>query len=117
MVIQNNSWLKAKLSGPPTLISVNTLAAAPDRGETDLANSLFGLVHVVVGSAGAVNHAPHLRVHGVPLEGVHGLGADLVVDSGVQHCTVGQFRLLGQVLERPGQKSQWFLQSEKTEPV
>lgn len=79
-----------------------------DLSETDLANSLFGLVHVVVGSSGPVDHAPHLGVHRVSLEGIHGLGADLVIDGGVQHCTVGQFRLLGQILERPGQESQWF---------
>lgn len=48
---------------------------------TYLADALLGLLHVVVGPSGAVDHAPHLGVHGVPLKGVHGLTAHLFVHS------------------------------------
>lgn len=58
-----------------------------------LADAFFGLVNVAV--SGAVDHAPHLGVHGVSLEGVHGLGAHLIIHCRVQHCTVGELCLFG----------------------
>lgn len=68
---------------------------------TYLADALLGLLHVVVGPSGAVDHTPHLGVHGVPFKGVHGLTAHLLIHSRVQHRPIWQLCLLGQVLERP----------------
>jgi len=62
---------------------------------TYLADAFFGLLNICISSSGAVNHPPHLGVHGISLEGVHRFGAHLVVHCRVQHCTVRQIRLLG----------------------
>lgn len=70
-------------------------------GGAHLSDALLGLLHIVVGSSCAVDHPPHLRVHGVSLEGVHCLGAHLVVHRRVQHRAVRKLSLLGQVLEGP----------------
>lgn len=85
-------------------VPVDAAAARSTFLLTHLADAFFGLLHVAVSPSGAVNHAPHLGVHGIPLERVHGLGAHLIVDGRVQHRPVRQLRLLGQVLERPGER-------------
>lgn len=66
-----------------------------------LLNACRGLEDVVLGAVAPVDHAPHLGVHAVPLEGVHALHPHVLVHGRVQHGAVRNVRLPRQILERP----------------